>query len=110
LNNRDRSRGIYCSNEKEREARTMTLMAVTWKRILKLWWAIFWRGWIFGIPLAIIVGFTYAFISGLVGAEPSKRVIEIFAAIVGIIVNVAVTKWVVSKTKFSDFKIALIKG
>ena len=75
-------------------------LTVTWPRSIKVWWAVAWRGFLFGGLAGMVVGF----IMGLVGLVR-------YAALAGVIVGLPIGVWAfkrVLQLSFSDFRIALI--
>lgn len=88
----------------------MKFVEVTWKRALKVWWSLMWRGLLFGFLGGAIVGFILGFIMGIARVDPNtiKAVCQIAGYIVSLLIGIAVTK-IVLKKRYSDFRIALIE-
>lgn len=83
---------------------------VTWKRALKVWWSLMWRGLLFGFLAGAALGMLTGVILAMAGAtsETVMLVGRIEGVMVGVLVGIAVTKHVLGK-RFSEFRIALVQ-
>lgn len=45
----------------------MQELELTWARTLRFWWALFWRGLVISMPLAIVMGFLSGMIVAITG-------------------------------------------
>ena len=87
-------------------------LEITWKRVIRVWWAYLWRN------LAVIIismigmfvfGMIVGMISHLLGFEKSaiQTTTALFGFIAGICVSVLPIKWILGKD-FGDFRLVLI--
>ena len=83
---------------------------VTWKRVLKVWWSLMWRGLLFGFLGGAVVGFILGFILAIakVDSNTIKVVCQTAGYIVSLPIGITVTR-IVLKKQYSDFRIALIE-
>ncbi len=82
---------------------------VTWMRTLKVWWSLLWRGFLSWLLSSAIIGSILVIFMELANAEP--EIIKTVCVIVGYVVLIPVGIVVINlvlKTRYSDFKIALI--
>ena len=98
------------------ERHSQTELAVTWPRVLRVWWALVWRSFL-AIPLAGALGCVVGFVMGLLG--PLLHVDQrhvMFAiqlvtipmgAAIGLLVGIWATRAVLRKP-FREFRITLI--
>jgi hypothetical protein len=81
----------------------------TWKRIIAVWWLIFWRGTLGGVLLGAVFGFVEGFIGGMLGWSPQSitLITGTTGAIVGFVWFVLVVRMALRK-HYGDFRIALV--
>lgn len=87
-------------------------LEITWGRVLKVWWAYFWRS-IIAIVASIIfgglVGFVLGFIMGAMGVAPhfAKYTIGPLGVIIGLGFSVIPMKMILGKD-FGPFRLVLV--
>lgn len=91
-------------------------LEVTNNRVLKIWWALIWRGILFGALAGALAGALVGFIIGFIGGVTNNPTLvhdaaplfSLLGAIVGLVVGFYILKLILKK-KFKGFRIALIK-
>lgn len=87
----------------------VNFVEVTWRRALKVWWSLIYRGLFFGFLSTAAVGLIIGFILESVKLESAiiRTICVIAGYLICVPVGIAVTKSILNK-HYSDFKIALI--
>ena len=78
-------------------------LELTFKRVVCIWWAYFWRHMLYGAPLVIIVGF----LQGLAGLGGNHLLLSLSAVVVMAAVSMIVLGVVLHK-QFRHFSIRLV--
>ena len=88
-------------------------LEITWKRVIRVWWAYVWRNIlaiIAGAVIGGIVGAIMGFVLGALGA--SAETIQILAMPVGLVIGLALSvipmKLILGKN-FGEFRLVLLK-
>ena len=79
-------------------------------RILSIWWALLWRGVVYGIPVGFILG---AITGVVVAALGRPDLVDLVAAIIGTIIYVPVSliiTTIVLKKRYGSFFITLVSN
>jgi hypothetical protein len=91
-------------------------LAVTWQRVLRVWWALAWRSFLaipLGGALGCVVGFVMGFLGPLMHVDQGHVMFAIqlvtipMGLAIGLLVGLWATRAVLRKS-FSEFRIALI--
>jgi len=87
----------------------MQTVEVTWKRVMKVWWSIFWRIQIFMFPITFVQGFITLFIGKFfgIGRDTASNITLMPFLLIFIVVTFFIIKRVL-RLQYSDFRIALI--
>ena len=85
------------------------MVQITWLRVLKVWWSLYWRWTLLHFLTLSVIGLSLTLIMTLIGGSllAIKDMLIIMGSITYIPIGIAVTKIVLRK-KYSDFKLALI--
>jgi hypothetical protein len=78
-------------------------LELTFRRLMCIWWAYFWRHMLYGAPLIVIVGF----LEGLVGLGGKHLVLSLSAVVVMAVVSMVVLGVVLHK-QFRHFSIRIV--
>jgi len=81
---------------------------VTWKRAIKVWWALCWRGILYTVAITFPIGIVLGVVAALVGEVEHARA---YGRLLGMILGVPIGIWVVRiilNKQFSDFQIVLM--
>ena len=84
-------------------------LQVTWKRALKVWWSIAWRGSLYCGLVGLAVGAAIGGIAGYHGVPVYK--VASYIQLGGFIASVPVMIWIIRtvlRKSWSDFRIALV--
>jgi hypothetical protein len=87
----------------------METLDLSKRRILAIWWLLFWRSLVFGFFAGFAVGFVIGLVLGLLRVSP--QTIDAIISISGFCVGLAVTFWVLRsalRKRFRDFRIVLV--
>jgi hypothetical protein len=87
-------------------------LEVTWARVVRVWWALFWRGLLAMLAAALAgggVGFVVGFILGVLGTPiPTIQVICGFlGAILGLFISFVPVRLILARD-YGDFRLALV--
>src|SRR5262249_4733240 len=87
----------------------MIELDVTWPRLLQIWWALFWRWWLYALLPAIFIGLAVGAIASLskLAAATTSWIIQVTGVGVGFFSGIWAMKTILNKT-FTRFRIALI--
>src|SRR5262245_20174003 len=104
----ERSRTKYDNRLDARDG--LEYVDVTWARVLMIWWGWAWRAF----PIAVALGFVLGFLGGLVvelvgHAELGRAIGGTLGGIAGFLVSLCTLR-VVLRTRFSGFRIRLVKA
>ena len=80
----------------------------TGKQVLSIWWALLWRGVVYGIPVGFVLG---ALVGVVVAALGRPDLIELVGAMLGTIIYVPVSfiiTTIVLKKRYGSFSIRLL--
>lgn len=87
-------------------------LEITWKRVIKIWWAFFWRNILIVILSTIagfIIGFSLSFAGRLFGSP--EGTVSLFRQVLSIAVGLALSllpvKWILGKD-FGEFRLVLL--
>lgn len=85
---------------------------ITWGKVIRVWWAYFWRNLVAIIVAAIaggIVGFIFGFVLGAMGVASStiQYVIAPIGVIIGLGLSVIPMKMILGKD-FGQFRLVLV--
>lgn len=86
----------------------MEKLDITWKRAIKVWWALLWRGILFTLLITFPIGIVIGVIAASMGEVEHVR---IYGRLVGMILGIPIGIWVVKivlNKQFSDFQIVLL--
>ncbi|MEJ0063951.1 MAG: hypothetical protein WDO70_12385 [Alphaproteobacteria bacterium] len=86
-----------------------TPLDLTWKRIIKIWWAFCWRAGLLGLISSFIIGLAAGYMGLALGMD-SQTLAGIIAAL-GTLIGIGtglIAFRAVLKKKFPDFRIALV--
>ena len=93
----------------------MDELPVTWSRVVRVWWAFFWRMSLLSLAFGVIllaVGFIAALALGLTTAQTESiddsRWLQLVFFALGAVVTLIVTRQVLIQ-KWGDFRIVLVK-
>lgn len=78
-------------------------LELTFRRLMCIWWAYFWRHMLYGAPLVIIVGF----LEGLAGLGGNRLLLSLSAVVVMAAVSMVVLGVVLHK-QFRHFSIRIV--
>lgn len=88
-------------------------LEITFGRIMRVWWAWFWRNvliLIFGLlPISLVIGMIVGFVLGLAGLHPSS--IRGFSMALGMFLGIAasiVPIWLILGERFGNFRLVLV--
>ena len=87
-------------------------LEITWNRVIRVWWAHFWRNLI-AIIVAMILGGIVGFILGLIlgilkfESQSIKYVAFIFGSIIGLFISTFPMKMILGKD-FGEFRLVLL--
>ena len=87
----------------------MQQLEVTWGRVLRVWWLIFWRSTLGATVFGAIIGFVFGFVVAFTGLPRGliTTVSPILGAIIAIFWAMLVVRMALRKT-YSDFQIMLV--
>lgn len=87
----------------------MNELEVTWARTIQVWWAFFWRGIVYVMVPAFVLGagIGIALAVNKIPLEPHAWKIKSAGGAFGLFVGIWLTKLILSKT-YSGFRIALV--
>ncbi|MEJ2760865.1 MAG: hypothetical protein P8126_04835 [Gammaproteobacteria bacterium] len=86
----------------------MEKLDATWKRAIKVWWALLWRGILFTLLITFPIGIVIGVIGAIMGEAEHVR---IYSRLAGMILGIPIGIWVVKivlNKQFSDFQIVLL--
>ena len=88
-------------------------LEVTWRRVVRVWWAYFWRNLIAIVAAAVLGGILGAVIGAVMGAlGMSITVIQSFSGLIGAALGIALSvvpmKLILGKD-FGDFRLVLVR-
>jgi len=85
----------------------MEELAITWPRVMSVWWLIFWRGALGSFLIAAAIGFIIGFSFGLLRTPMNPLIAPITRAIIGWLWFIAVIRIALRK-KYRAFRIVLL--
>jgi hypothetical protein len=82
---------------------------VTWSRTMQVWWAFFWRGIVYIMLPAFLLGAVVGVVLAVnkVPIEPHAWKLQMIGGAIGLFVGIWLTRVILSKT-YSGFRIALV--
>ena len=84
--------------------------ALNGKHVLSIWWALLWRGVVYGIPAGFVLG---ALVGVVVAALERPDLIDLVGAMLGTIIYVPVSliiTTIVLKKRYGSFSIRLLRN
>jgi hypothetical protein len=87
-------------------------MEITWARVVRVWWALLWRGLLEMLVAAVaggVVGFAVGFVLGVLGAPiPTIQVVcGLLGALLGLLISLVPVKLALGRD-YGDFRLALM--
>lgn len=88
----------------------MKELQVTWVRAIEVWWAMCWRGIVYAMLPAFLLGAVAGIVLAVnkIPIEPHERKLQLAGAAIGVFAGIWIVKVILNKT-YSGFRIVLVK-